>query len=168
MSLPAEILDVFLYFLPAYMANMAPCYMAGFKVFKALAYPLDMGREWTDGRRILGDGKTLAGIVYGAAIGAAVSLFQGNTWLLGFVMAIGALTGDIVGSFLKRRIDVDRGDRTPLLDQLDFVVGGLVVLYLVGWAPPPRTMVILLLITPPLHLLMNYVGYALKYKEVPW
>lgn len=168
MSLPMEVLNAFLYFLPAYMANMAPCYMAHFSFFKALAYPLDMGWEWMDGRRMLGDGKTLAGIVYGAIIGAAVSLGQGETWLLGFVMAIGALMGDLVGSFLKRRIDVGRGERTLLLDQLDFVVGAMVVLYLVGWAPPLRTMVILLLITPPLHLLMNYVGYAFKYKEVPW
>jgi CDP-2,3-bis-(O-geranylgeranyl)-sn-glycerol synthase len=167
-SVAGEVFRAVVFFLPAYIANMTPCYLARFGFFKALAYPLDGGRAWSDGRRVLGDGKTLAGIAYGTAIGTAVALAQGGSWAFGAVASLGALAGDVASSFLKRRVGVERGGRVLLLDQLNFVVGGLALLALSGMAPPARTMLILVLVTPPLHLLMNLVGHRLGFKEVPW
>ena len=44
--------DAILFIIPAYVANSIPVVMGG-------GPPLDGGRMWKDGKRILGDGKTI-------------------------------------------------------------------------------------------------------------
>ncbi|MCI4349259.1 MAG: CDP-archaeol synthase, partial [Thermoplasmata archaeon] len=90
------------------------------------------------------------------------------------LLAFGALTGDAVGSFVKRRLGVGSGARTLLLDQLPFVllpigVGLLVfpsvfVPTFLGIEP----VLWLLVFTLGLHALFNYIGYWTHLKKVPW
>jgi CDP-2,3-bis-(O-geranylgeranyl)-sn-glycerol synthase len=84
-----------------------------------------------------------------------------------FVLAFGAIAGDMAGSFLKRRISIERGKQAPLLDQLDFVIGGL-VLGLFYFQPDVVQVLVLMLITPLIHNLSNRVAFILKLKNVPW
>jgi CDP-2,3-bis-(O-geranylgeranyl)-sn-glycerol synthase len=76
--------------------------------------------------------------------------------------------GDLVHSFVKRRIGLAEGSPFPLADQLDFVVGAFLFSLLVSAPPPLLTVVIMILITPPIHLLTNYVAYLLGAKKTPW
>lgn len=48
-------------------------------------------------------------------MGLASALTTGNTLLAlhSPIIAIGALTGDIAGSFVKRRLGIDRGGQPP-------------------------------------------------------
>ena len=42
-----------------------------------------------------------------------------------FLSALGAMTGDAIGAFIKRRLNMKPGQAAPILDQWDFVFGAL-------------------------------------------
>ncbi len=86
---------------------------------------------------------------------------------LGFLLASGAITGDIVKSFLKRRINIERGKELLILDQLDFLIGALIFASFITKIPL-KTIIILLILTPVVHRLANILAYNLKLKKVPW
>jgi len=163
---------------PAYGAN-GLCMLARGK------QAIDGGRMWR-GKQIFGPGKTWEGLALGVVVATLVATFQmlvapllpwnlspipldivPMTPLLGFLMGLGAMLGDIGGSFIKRRLGIARGKPAPLLDQLDFVVGmlifaSLLVAFKWEWA------VILLVMTPIIHLTANFMAYLLKLKNVPY
>ncbi|MFC6754114.1 CDP-archaeol synthase, partial [Halorubrum tibetense] len=67
----------------------------------------------------------------------------------------------------------ERGAAFPGLDQLDFVVGALVAVFLVapGWATAVFTLPVLavvLVMTPVLHVGTNVIAYAIGVKNEPW
>ncbi len=166
-----SLLWAFWYILPAYFANASPVLVGGGK-------PIDGGRFWRDGRRILGDGKTWRGFAGGVAIGTAVGVFQyfitpsfygsfRTALLLAFALSFGALFGDLVGSFFKRRANLPRGHPAVGLDQLGFLISALAFAY------PVRTLdsgqiIFLLVVSPFIHWGANYFAYKMGWKEVPW
>jgi len=156
-------------FLPSYVANAFPPLLKGKK-------PLDFGKNFIDGRRILGDGKTIEGFIGGVIAGSLTGLVQSLFNVNGlpemlpeaaFLISLGALTGDSIGSFIKRRLGLKRGDDAPLLDQLDFLLLSMVFASLFFTLTVPM-IVFLLVFTPIAHRITNILGYALKIKNVPW
>jgi CDP-2,3-bis-(O-geranylgeranyl)-sn-glycerol synthase len=167
--------------LPAYVPNNAAVLAGGGR-------PIDGGRTY-DGSRLLGDGKTWRGTVAGWAAGAVLAVVLNGvggdvaelvgTELPEFPVAVvvlfplGAMLGDIGASFLKRRTGRERGTPLPGVDQLDFVVGSL-LLALVGapgWVVETFTtgvLVVVFVLTPILHVLTNGIGYALGVKDEPY
>ncbi|MHA1786460.1 MAG: CDP-2,3-bis-(O-geranylgeranyl)-sn-glycerol synthase [Candidatus Helarchaeota archaeon] len=148
----------FFYILPAYFANGGAVLMG--KYIKGA--PIDFRKNFFDGERILGDGKTWAGLLGGTLIGtfggfvmwivvlgavAAVGfeydfgladpichpILYDITILRGFLLSFGALVGDIFGSFIKRRFKKERGAKFPIVDQLDFTVGAILFSALEFW-----------------------------------
>lgn len=197
MGLHLTVLEALWLLLPAYLSNMLPVVVGG-------GTPIDFGKTWKDGKPILGPGKTWRGLLIApflAAIlvGALRWLVHNTGWggvadwsdwgpaiwwfLIAYALGLGALVGDAVKSFFKRRTGRERGARWPGFDQLDFVVGSLVFCLLVstvlaaaGVVRPnffleeftwPRLLVLLLL-TPLLHLGVNWLGYKVGLKQVPW
>ena len=167
--------------LPAYLPNSAAVVLGG-------GPPIDGGRTM-GGRRLLGDGKTWRGTAGGWAAGAALGLVLNQlrpaaTDLLGVAvpafplaalvaLPLGAMLGDITASFLKRRTGRERGAPFPGVDQLDFVVGALVLTVLAapGWFGTVFTgpvLLVVLVVTPLLHVGTNVLGYALGLKDEPW
>jgi len=54
-----------------------------------------------------------------------------------------------------------------MADQLDFIAGALLFSLLVS--PPSLTVaLVIMVITPPIHLLTNIFAYLLKLKKEPW
>ncbi len=162
--------------LPAYIANPMAVVFGGGKA-------IDFGKNWSDGRRILGDGKTFRGLVGGTACGIVVGLIQMNVpsqWSLGsftlttiITLSFGALLGDMVKSFFKRRAGFERGAELPLIDQLDFVAGAWVLTYVFDpqWFNYNFTfwiIITVLILTPLLHRVTNIIGYHIKVKKEPW
>ncbi len=160
--------------LPAYIANPTAVVFGG-------GTPIDFGRNFVDGRRILGNGKTFRGLIGGTACGILVGLIQrqaGDTLVIPSLTAIitlsfGALLGDVVKSFFKRRLGFERGAKLPFVDQLDFVVGAWVLTYIFDkqWFTENFTywiMIVVLVLTPVLHRLTNIIGYYIKLKKEPW
>ena len=165
--------------LPAWLPNPIAALFGGGR-------PIDGGRVLRDGYRVLGNGKTwrgfAAGVLAGLAIGAVQIAVQNlslpvplplQTPLTVFALAVGALLGDMVKSFFKRRLGRDRGEAWPVVDQFDLVVGAFVLLAIAtpGWIAANVTLpvlVFIVILTPLLHRIMNLIGYAAGIKEEPW
>ncbi len=165
--------------LPAYVPNPVAALFGG-------GTPIDLGRNFSDGKRIFGDGKTwrglITGILAGIATGFVLILAAGrfppaslpeHTLLTVTLLATGALLGDLVKSFFKRRFGKERGAKWPIADQYDLVAGAFLLL-LIGdpaWLFATVTLpvlVVILIITPVLHRATNIVGFFFRVKEVPW
>lgn len=169
--------------LPAYIPNNVAVIAGGGR-------PIDGGRTWGD-RRLLGDGKTwrgtaigtLAGVVFALTIDAVRPAVVGATGLplprftptVALALASGAMVGDILASFLKRRTGRERGVAFPLVDQLDFAVVALVLTAVAtpGWFAdtflrPPTVLVAVFVLTPLLHVGTNIGAYLLGLKNEPY
>lgn len=134
--------------------------------------PIDSGKVLSDGQRILGDNKTIRGFVGGFGVGIIVAAFESifvsqNLLFVAILASLGALIGDLVGAFVKRRLRITPGGSLPVLDQLDFVVGAILfVLPIMNLSL--STALIILLVTPPVHLLTNAGAYLLGLKSTYW
>lgn len=177
-SLIYEIAYALWFILPAYIANAFPVIFGG-------GLPIDMGKKFPDGKPIFGSHKTVRGFIVGLIAGILTSIgqtfvlryntlpdfvlpFQFNV-LIGSMIALGALVGDLIHSFVKRRMGLVEGSPLPVADQLDFVVGA--ILFSLSVSVPHLslyTVVIVVLITLPTHLLTNFIAYMLGVKKTPW
>ena len=83
------------------------------------------------------------------------------------MIALGTVLGDLVGAFLKRRIRIKPGSPLPIVDQLDFVFGGL-LLGQVFFQMNLLSILVVILVTPPIHLGTNYGAYLLGIKRTRW
>jgi CDP-2,3-bis-(O-geranylgeranyl)-sn-glycerol synthase len=150
---------------PAYCTNGAPVIFGGGR-------PLDFGKSLPDGNRVLGDNKTFRGILSGLVVGIIVGvfgqyLFSKNLFLIALSASAGALLGDLAGAFLKRRVRIKPGDPLPVIDQLDFVLGAILVVssfYTLSLG----SVAVLVFVTPPLHFLTNVAAYHLGLKQNYW
>ncbi|HVL86677.1 MAG TPA: CDP-2,3-bis-(O-geranylgeranyl)-sn-glycerol synthase [Candidatus Thermoplasmatota archaeon] len=178
--------------LPAYVANMTPVATGG-------GTPIDFGRTFR-GTPLFGPGKTWRGLAAGIAAGVATAALlnvaapatggalpgfgAGPAYLFtGLALASGALVGDLVKSFFKRRAGRPRGSSWFPFDQLDFVAGALLFSFLVShWAVASGhatrnwffesftlpVLAVVVVLSPLLHVGANRFGYYLGKKEVPW
>ncbi|HUK29197.1 MAG TPA: CDP-2,3-bis-(O-geranylgeranyl)-sn-glycerol synthase [Candidatus Acidoferrales bacterium] len=151
--------------LPAYCTNGAPVLFGGGK-------QIDFGRTFVDGKRIFGSHKTFRGLFGGIAVGVVVGLaesyvFSMNLLLIAVAASVGALLGDLAGAFLKRRLGIVPGGVLPVVDQLDFVVGAILLVSVFSHVSL-AVVLIMVLVTPPIHLLTNVGAYVLRLKTHPW
>ena len=160
------ILKSLYFFLPAYIANMSPV------LFRRIPWgnkPVSV--------KFFGENKTWRGMIIGTIIGGMIFALQKIIHLgwqglalidyndfsigLGFLMGSGALLGDLVKSYYKRKAGIAPGKKWIPFDQLDFVLGGLVLGFFV-YIPPAEVALVLIIISPLLHIIVNYLGYLLK------
>jgi CDP-2,3-bis-(O-geranylgeranyl)-sn-glycerol synthase len=190
------IIQAFWLIIPAYIANASALLIGGGK-------PIDFGKKYKDGKRILGDGKTWRGLIAGTFIGmtagfglsvAAIysdmynfpiklSDFTGFPIMIPLIFSVcfGALMGDIIESFFKRRIGRKRGEDWIPFDQLDFILGVLffsflisTIVNLLGFYPSNWFLenftiyhiLVLLIVTPFIHLFSNFVHKKVKRKNI--
>jgi CDP-2,3-bis-(O-geranylgeranyl)-sn-glycerol synthase len=171
-----------LYFiLPAYFSNGGALAFGG-------GTPVDFGKCDSKGNRWIGDGVTWRGLIAGTIIGIVTGAVQGylapmilpeigqylitpivtdvnNGILIGFLLGFGALLGDALGSFIKRRLGIGRGKPAPILDQLDFIIVAIILV-----SPVVEVnlifIVIAILLTLIIHLIANTMAYLLGLKDV--
>jgi len=177
------VLSAILAFIPALIANPLAVIFGG-------GTPIDGGLK-IHGKRILGDGKTWRGLLGGGLAGGLVTIAFNflvspfinifpqsiSTYIIIFALSFGALFGDMMASFLKRRLGRKRGAKTPVIDQYDFVIGAFLLTFIVdhnwvlntyfsgdGWI----ALIILIIGIPLLHRIVNIIGYKLGLKNEPW
>jgi CDP-2,3-bis-(O-geranylgeranyl)-sn-glycerol synthase len=177
--------------LPAYIANGSAVLVGGGR-------PVDFGKNWRDGKRILGDGKTWRGLFAGAFVGMTcgfglavvakyanangfdslgLSDFTGFPLMIPIIFSLcfGALLGDVVESFFKRRIGRERGQDWIPFDQLDFVVGALFLCLFVSLILQIFTsenwffksfsiwhILVVVVLTPFFHIFANFINRRIK------
>ncbi len=171
-DLCSQAIGALIWILPAYVANAAPVVVAKVWRLRGALHPLDGGVVLWDRRRLFGENKTVEGFAGGLAGGTLASVLLNvlglHTVAEGFVLSLGALLGDLLGAFVKRRLGLAPGAPAPLLDQLDFVFGSIALRTLIfGYVEWVRVAMIIA-ITPFLHLATNAVAYLLHLKKHPW
>ncbi|MGO8911311.1 MAG: CDP-archaeol synthase [Bradyrhizobium sp.] len=99
------------------LANGAP--VVAKKVLGArLAFPLDAGARFFDGQPLLGPSKTIRGVVISVFTTAVVAPLLGVSLAAGGLVAALAMAGDLLSSFVKRRLKFPSSSRAIGLDQV--------------------------------------------------
>lgn len=183
-----DILSLIWIFLPVGLANTGPVLANNISVLKNFSYPLDFNRSWR-GQRILGDHKTIRGLLAGMLVGMAVAgvqmllanMFHSlenysfslidyasyKTLLIGLVFGFGALAGDAVKSFFKRQIGIAPGKNWVPYDQLDFVIGGALASTLF-FVLPARLYLLGFVLALILHPTFNVIAWLLHLQDEPF
>jgi CDP-diglyceride synthetase len=99
------------------IANGAPVLAAS--LFKSRwQYPIDNGRLFLDQRPLFGKSKTWRGVVVAVLTTALAARLLGIQWHVGILVAVLAIFGDLLASFIKRRLGIIESSRAWLLDQV--------------------------------------------------
>ncbi len=166
------ILSAFWFFLPAGIANLTPVLANSVPLLKHWNTPIDLGFSW-QGERILGDNKRVRGLVFGTIAAGCTALLLTRlslsdlSFFNGCLMGLGALSGDVVESFLKRRRGIAPGTSWFPFDQIDYIIGGLVFVYL--WVHPSiPTIIVASILYFVLHPLFSYLAYILRLRSKPF
>jgi CDP-2,3-bis-(O-geranylgeranyl)-sn-glycerol synthase len=153
-----------IYIFPAYAANGAPVLFGGGK-------PLDLGKK-IKGKRIFGNNKTIRGTLSSLIVGVIVGLieypFLHYMLAISILLAVGANVGDLIGSFIKRRMNFKSGSSFPVMDQYGFFAFALLFALPLGNLPNAYGLLFLLVLTGIAHLLTNMGANKLHLKSVPW
>ena len=96
---------------------------------KERAFPLDGNATLSDGRPVFGSSKTLRGVILSIALTSACAPLVGLGWEVGFVVAVGAMVGDLFSSFVKRRLGMPSSSKFTGLDQIPEVTASLACLH---------------------------------------
>ena len=173
----SQALMLVLFILPSYFANSIPVLLGGGRA-------IDNGAKMADGQRIFGDGKTVrgffAGVLAALLIGSLEAIALPSTAFAlynspadyvfaGFLLGLGTMSGDLLGSFIKRRQGISQGKPSLLLDQLTFLAVALIFSY--PLAAPLLTIpavLFLFILTYFVHVGSNVAANRLGLKKVPW
>jgi len=153
------------------------------KIFNNLAFPLDFNKK-INNRPVFGKHKTFRGLVFGVIFAIIITFIQfvfydnnilvdiaiidySNWLLIGLLMGSGAIFGDLIESFVKRRINYKSGKPFVPFDQLDFVVGGLIFISPLVVLSLNKVIVILIL-SFILHIIVNHVAYYTGIRKEKW
>ena len=166
------ILKCLYFFLPAYFANMAPV------LFRWIPFNQPINEKQ------FGKNKTWRGLIVAVLIGGLVFYLQkiayaqgftqwalidynGFSVLFGFLLGLGAILGDVMKSYYKRKANIAPGESWKVWDQLDFVIGGIIFSFFI-YVPPVSVVLVLVILSPLLHILINHLAYWLKIRKKKW
>jgi CDP-2,3-bis-(O-geranylgeranyl)-sn-glycerol synthase len=171
------LLQIIWFFLPAIMSNMSPII---FRKIPLLNYPVDFNIQFK-GKPLFGKNKTYRGFFFGIIIAILTIFIQKtlypypnnfslinyneiNIYLLGFLLGFGALFGDILESFFKRRFNIKSGKPWIPFDQIDWIIGAILLssLYL---NLSLRINILSIIFLGLFHPLVNIISYELKLRD---
>lgn len=164
-------------FLPAGFANMTASFS---KHIDFLDYPVDFGFKWR-AKRIFGDHKTYRGFFFGILAALLCAYLQKhfyqetfyysfldynkiNFWILGLLSGFGALLGDLLRSFFKRRMDFPPGSVWFPFDQVDWILGAIIALSFYIDISNDKILIAILLAVL-IHPAVNYICYLLRLQK---
>ncbi len=153
---------------PAYLANMTPPFSRFWHGWNA-----PISQRW------LGSHKTVVGAAGAIAVAVAVArvqaavAWQGSIvpyqhWaVIGLLLGAGSMGGDVAKSFLKRRLGIAPGHPWVPFDQLDFVLGSLVLI--AAWARLSVADIGAVLVASFVaDIVVNHLAYWLGIRDTKW
>ncbi len=172
------IIESIWFLMPAYVAILFPVLT---KNISFLDKPVDLGKKFK-GKRIFGKNKTYRGLFFGFLAGMIMttiqiilfkySIIQNLSWidysesglLIGVLLSFGALLGDLVKSFFKRRLNIKPSEPWIFFDQADYIFGAILlvsIVYLPNW----DRILILFITGIIIHFISVWISYLLGIKK---
>lgn len=152
------------FFAPAGVANVTPILIAKIPFFDTFNRPLDFGKTF-HGKRVLGEHKTMRTFV-GIVTGTLSGMLLGHPIILGLLLSVGALGGDLAKSFFKRQMRIASGKPWFPFDQLDYIVGGIATSMLYVQLSVEQYIYIVI-VWFLIHVFSTGIGYLLRLKTNP-
>ena len=165
---------------------MAPVIAKKLKILPEINKPIDMNMKFDDGKPLLGRNKTYRGLLVAILMGILLSFIQKllyninffktisitnyDHWLmLGFLLGLGAISGDSLKSFFKRRLDIKPGKKFIPFDQTDFVLGAYLFTFpffhdIISW----QLILSSIIISFFLHIIVNHIAFYLNIRKEKW
>ncbi len=179
------VISSFYFFLPAYLNNMTPPLVKKVGILKFLGKPIDGNKQFW-GKPILGSHKTWRGVVSGFTVGMLtlfvqvwlyrfdsiqrIALFDYqkiNILFFGTLLCGGAIFGDLLFAFFKRRLKLKPGTKFLPFDQINYVVGAAIFLT-PFYKVDSVVWFTLLIFSFFLHIIINRIGYHLNLHKAKW
>jgi len=179
------ILSCLYFFLPAYFTNMTPPLIRKARIFTFLDKPIDFNKKFL-GQPIFGKNKSWRGLIFGITVGILVALiqrslyqfptvkkisfldyFEINILAFGFLISAGAVFGDLLFAFIKRRLKMEPGTKFIPWDQTNYVIGAGLFLTpffkidILIW-------ITIFILTFLLHIIVNRLGCYLRVHQAKW
>jgi CDP-2,3-bis-(O-geranylgeranyl)-sn-glycerol synthase len=154
-------------------------------IFKFFDRPVDFNKKFR-GEPLLGPHKTWRGVVLGIFVGFLVACFQKylyrfaiiqklslldyaqiNILLFGTLISSGAVFGDLISAFVKRRLRLKPGAKFLPFDQTNYVIGDYIFLT-PFFKTDIQVWITLFVSTFFLHIIFNRIGYHLNLHGAEW
>lgn len=131
-----------------------------------LGQPLDGGRTLPDGQPVFGPSKSWRGVASAPLVCAALALPLGLPPALGASIGLAAMGGDLLSSFLKRRLGLASSRPAPGLDQIpESLFPALLAAGPLGLEPSEVLLVVVLFFV--LELALSHLLYRLGLRRYP-
>ena len=129
--------------------------------------PLDAGVRFIDDRPLFGESKTWRGLIASLLVTTLLAWLIGWSPWLGFLIASMAMLGDLLASFIKRRLAIPASGMAPGLDQIPeslFPLLAIRSIVDIGWLQITLIVVAFIL----LDYLLSFVLYQLHIRQHPY
>jgi CDP-diglyceride synthetase len=83
-----------------------------------LSHPVDRNAVFCDGRQLFGRSKTLRGLLLSILITSLTAPLIGLSFGVGLLVGVNAMAGDLMSSFIKRRLGLSPSSKAIGLDQI--------------------------------------------------
>jgi len=149
------------------LANGIPIILRNLPGERYWNWPVDGDRCLPDGQRLFGSHKTWRGIVSAILITALAAWLLHYPLLLGMQFGAYVMLGDLLGSFIKRRLRIAPGGMAPGLDQIPEALLPLLLLrdeLDLNWAE----ILVIPLLFVVISLLLSRLLYRLRIRRKPY
>ena len=148
------------------IANGAPIILRAL-MGKRLDFAIDFGRRLPDNNPIFGSSKTWRGVV-GAIIFTSIgAVLLGYSAATGVLIAIYAVLGDLLSSFIKRRLGMAVSSMAPLLDQVpESLLPALMLMD--TFEMDYQSIIILVCVFVVMELLLSMIFFRLGIRNRPY
>ncbi len=148
------------------LANGAPILAHNLLGNKA-GYPIDAHLRFFDQRPLFGHSKTWRGLIASLLLTSLLAWLLGYSVQIGLLIALAAMCGDLLTSFIKRRLNMPSSSMAPLFDQVaESLFPALAVMQL--FALTPLNIILLVLAFILFDLLLSRLLHRIGLRRRPY
>jgi hypothetical protein len=134
---------------------------------QAAAWPIDFGWRFADGQPLFGRSKTIRGLVVAIVLTAGAAPMIGLSWRIGAATAAASMAGDLLSSFVKRRLRLAPSSMAPVLDQLPESLFGALAARC-GLPLDLRDIVVCVAVFTAGQVILSRLAYAFGLRDEPY
>ena len=155
-------IGVFVKAVPLILANLSPVLSA--KLFPKMNAPVDFNKKWK-GKRVFGSHKTWRGVATMMCVGLLSGYLVLGSIKYGLLTGVGVVAGDLLTSFIKRKINLKPGASFEPWDS-EILVACVII---ATWDLFNAFEVLgIMLAAPFIYKAFNVLGFMLKLQKNPW